>query len=220
MTMNFTETLDMARVLFRMYLNDGAGEFTKVLSSMAEQILRRSAGDLKVINGRFTTLLTGLLAIVYVNESEKIIRKSVDISQNFLAESDATAKKDCFVRDLSAFLRGLEQKSQQSLADQVILYLKSCSLKELQAMKIDTLADRFKYNKTYFCEKFKSERGLTLHEAMQEEKLNRALLALKAGQTGTVKELAAMIGFGDSAHFSRLFKDRFGFSPSETPRFE
>jgi len=220
MTMNFTETLDMARVLVRMYLNDGADEFTKVLSSMADQILRRAAGDLKVINGRFSTLLSGLLAIVYVHESEKIIRKSVDISQNFLAESDIAAKKECFVRDLSAVLRGLEQKSQQNLADQVVLYLKSCSLKELQGMKIDTLADRFHYNKTYFCEKFKSERGITLHEAMQEEKLNRALLALKAGQPGTVKELAAMIGFGDSAHFSRLFKDRFGFSPSETPRFE
>ena len=46
-------------------------------------------------------------------------------------------------------------------------------------------------------------------------RLERAKELLEQGQTGSIQEVAAAVGYEDAYHFSKLFKKRYGISPSQ-----
>jgi AraC-like DNA-binding protein len=58
---------------------------------------------------------------------------------------------------------------------------------------------------------FRRELGLSLRKYAQTLKLQAAAAYLRRGVTLT--EVAAVAGFADSAHFSKLWKQHFGFPP-------
>ena len=62
----------------------------------------------------------------------------------------------------------------------------------------------------------KGEMSVSIQELILKEKLRRAydLLQLKRGKV-TVRFLASHLGFLDPAHFSRVFKEAYGVSPSD-----
>lgn len=58
--------------------------------------------------------------------------------------------------------------------------------------------------------------GLTPNEYISEIRLQQAMNLLKTGSSSlNVKKLASLVGFKDEKYFSRLFKQRYGISPSQ-----
>lgn len=214
---DFTKTLEHSRYLLNVFQNRGIVVFRKVLWEVTEIILDNTRGDLPVIDGRFLTIVSGILSILYVNRSDQIIRKNVIISQGFLHESDPEAKRSRFIQDLAQFLENyLSESGGREFAEKVIFFLKTCSLEELKQVNTQSLAERHHLSKNYFADKFRKEQGATLHEAILDEKLNRALLILRnEGRGVSVKNLSWMLGFSDPVYFSRLFRKRFGIAPGE-----
>jgi AraC-like DNA-binding protein len=43
---------------------------------------------------------------------------------------------------------------------------------------------------------------------------------LEQGEAGSVQEAAAMVGYDDAYHFSKLFKKRFGITPTQARKLE
>lgn len=214
---DFTKTLENSRYLLNVFQNRGLGVFRKVLWEVTDVILEDARGALPVIDGRFLTIVSGILSVLYVNRSDQIIRKNVLVSQGFLHENDTEAKRDRFVQDLARFLETyLGEAGGREFSERVIFFLKTCSLEELKQVSTETLAERYQLSKNYFADKFRKEQGATLHEAISDEKLNRALLILRnEGRGVSVKNLSWMLGFSDPVYFSRLFRKRFGFNPTE-----
>ncbi|MBP7866689.1 MAG: helix-turn-helix transcriptional regulator [Acidobacteria bacterium] len=214
---DFTKTLENSRYLLNVFQNRGLGVFRKVLWEVTDVILEDARGALPVIDGRFLTIVSGILSVLYVNRSDQIIRKNVLVSQGFLHENDTEAKRDRFVQDLARFLETyLGEAGGREFSERVIFFLKTCSLEELKQVSTETLAERYQLSKNYFADKFRKEQGATLHEAISDEKLNRALLILRnEGRGVSVKNLSWMLGFSDPVYFSRLFRKRFGMSPGE-----
>lgn len=62
--------------------------------------------------------------------------------------------------------------------------------------------------------KLKSNAGLTPQQYIQEVRLNKAREWLEIGQYSSVKSVAYAVAMKDAKHFSKLFKKRFGKSPS------
>lgn len=61
---------------------------------------------------------------------------------------------------------------------------------------------------------FKVQTGTTVHQYQLNLKLDRAYDALIQNPTRSIKDLAVSYGFYDEFHFSKLFKRKFGISPS------
>lgn len=61
---------------------------------------------------------------------------------------------------------------------------------------------------------FKAQTGTTIHQYQLNLKLDRAYDALIQNPSRSIKDLAISYGFYDEFHFSKLFKRRFGKSPS------
>lgn len=60
---------------------------------------------------------------------------------------------------------------------------------------------------------FKRETGQTVHQYQLNLKLEMAFALVRTEPDRTLADIAANFGFYDAYHFSRLFKQRFGFSP-------
>lgn len=57
--------------------------------------------------------------------------------------------------------------------------------------------------------------GLTFSECVAEARLARVQTRLEAGDPARIIDIALDAGFGDIAHFNRLFRARFGMTPTE-----
>lgn len=83
-------------------------------------------------------------------------------------------------------------------------------------LSIDRVAAKFECSKRYVHKVFQGE-GLTLSQFVWQERLERCRTALAEPELAgrSITEIAFMWGFNSSAHFSKLFKARFGLSPSQ-----
>lgn len=81
-----------------------------------------------------------------------------------------------------------------------------------QPLTLDDLAARFYLNKTYMCSAFRSECGMTPVSFITHLRMHMAAVKLLDSRA-TVQEVAADVGYADSAYFSRLFKKAHGLSP-------
>ncbi len=62
---------------------------------------------------------------------------------------------------------------------------------------------------------FKSETGNAPIRYLINIRLEKAKELLEGGYEGSIQEVAAQVGYDDAYHFSKLFKKRYGISPSQ-----
>jgi AraC-like DNA-binding protein len=79
------------------------------------------------------------------------------------------------------------------------------SLKEF-ALQIGTNEFKLKYG-------FKELYGTTVHRFLMQERLRKAQMMIQYSDV-SLKSIAYTVGFKSMPHFSRAFKNRYGYSPS------
>ena len=103
-----------------------------------------------------------------------------------------------------------------------IRFSENASIGEIQAylihnykrnISLDELASRFYANKTYLCNMFKKECGMTLVEFLRDVRMCEAKRLLLTTDN-TIQAIATSIGYPDSAYFMKLFKRVTGLSPN------
>ena len=114
---------------------------------------------------------------------------------------------------------GLEVAADQSLSAQDRKFLKDLyALMEEELgnseLNISGIVDKLYMSHSKFIYKVKGLTGTTPLEFFKNYKLNRAAAMLKEGKYN-VTEVADMTGFSSQSHFSKVFKKKFGISPSE-----
>ena len=62
---------------------------------------------------------------------------------------------------------------------------------------------------------FKAETGDTPIRYLINIRLEKAKELLENGWEGSIQEVAMEVGYDDAYHFSKLFKKRYGVSPSK-----
>jgi len=77
---------------------------------------------------------------------------------------------------------------------------------------LDEIADYCHVSTSRFLHLFKEETGITYRRA---QLWNKLLKGMPQFGKRSLTEIAHGVGFSDSAHLSKIFKENFGFSPSE-----
>ena len=83
-----------------------------------------------------------------------------------------------------------------------------------EKISLDQIAENMYLSPFYISKIFKSETGDTPIRHLINIRLEKARELLESGYEGSIQEVAAMVGYDDAYHFSKLFKKRFGISPS------
>ena len=77
---------------------------------------------------------------------------------------------------------------------------------------LDNLAQHFYLSKNYLCDMFRSTTGTTVLNFLIKIRLAFAARLLQTSEH-SIREIADMVGYDDSAYFSRAFKKFYGVSP-------
>lgn len=82
------------------------------------------------------------------------------------------------------------------------------------AVTITSLAEQYHFNPNYLCRVFKREVGMPLTEYLIHTRLEKSCLMLRNTQI-LVNKIAEKCGYTDYFYFSRLFKRKYGITPSQ-----
>ncbi|NRB53976.1 MAG: response regulator [Saprospiraceae bacterium] len=110
------------------------------------------------------------------------------------------------------------RSSSRSPADELWLNQLNETIKEQMGafdFTIDRLGFHMAISRRQLSRKVKSLTGLTVHQYVQEIKLNEARRLLENQSKSTVKAIAYELGMKDVKHFSRLYLQRSGKRPSD-----
>jgi len=83
--------------------------------------------------------------------------------------------------------------------------------------KLDSYLESLPFSCDYLRKLFQKEFGVTPHQYLNNKRLQIAAEALvnTADSGNTVADIAVMCGFRDPLYFSRMFKKKYGMSPSQ-----
>lgn len=84
-----------------------------------------------------------------------------------------------------------------------------------EKISLDQIAENMYLSPFYISKIFKSETGDTPIRHLINIRLEKAKELLGDGYEGSIQEIAAIVGYDDAYHFSKLFKKHFGITPSQ-----
>ena len=87
-----------------------------------------------------------------------------------------------------------------------------------EKISLDQIAENMYLSPFYISKIFKSETGDTPIRHLINIRLEKAKEILENGGGGSIQEIAASVGYEDAYHFSKLFKKRYGISPSQAKK--
>ena len=99
----------------------------------------------------------------------------------------------------------------QESFDNVISYINSNFTKNITAAHI---SQRFGYDESYFCRKFKKSTGITVTNYIRTQRLEHARRLLEKTRE-SIRHIAISCGFIDAAYFTNCFKAMYGTSPKK-----
>jgi AraC-like DNA-binding protein len=212
-----TETLERAKFLVHLSLEKGSDAFAAELTLYAHSIAKTYPDDYKEVNRRFLALISGITAVFFDGQTERIIRNQLHLSDQFIHESSVEKKIELFVREVTQFVETHTQLSASTqLCSRVKLHLKLCSLDELRGLCVTSLAQHFGYHPDHFSKILKHEIDALPSDLIVEEKMRRAAMMIKGKPDRTnIKEIAFSLGYQDYSHFRSLIKKHLGTLPSK-----
>lgn len=106
---------------------------------------------------------------------------------------------------------GLRAENFEFSTDEIVKYL---SENITSNISLDKLAEHFHFGKTYLCVQFKKKTGKSIIDYFLDIKISKSKTLLRETKD-TIAQISDMLGFGSPEYFSRIFKKRTGYSPTE-----
>ncbi len=104
-----------------------------------------------------------------------------------------------------------ESANKKYVVEQIVNYFEDHYNEKIS---LDQIAENMYLSPYYISRIFKSETGNAPIHHLINIRLEKAKELLEGGYDGSIQEVAAMVGYEDAYHFSKLFKKKFGISPS------
>ncbi|MCU6713116.1 response regulator [Paenibacillus sp. J5C_2022] len=114
-------------------------------------------------------------------------------------------------KQLFEAMRVLKSQSLHPSVEQARLYLQEHYAEKINLQEV---ADAVAMSKTYLANLFKQETGVTIWNHLVEIRMKHARDLLLNSSLKSY-EIAYKVGYENSIHFSRLFKEQYGLTPAE-----
>ena len=108
-----------------------------------------------------------------------------------------------------------ESASKKYVVEQIMNYIEDHYSEKIS---LDQIAENMYLSPFYISRIFKNETGNAPIRHLINIRLEKAKELLEGGYEGSIQEVAARVGYDDAYHFSKLFKKRYGISPSQARR--
>lgn len=112
--------------------------------------------------------------------------------------------------------RSFESANKKYVVEQVVSYFEDHYAEKIS---LDQIAENMYLSPFYVSRIFKLETGDAPIRHLINIRLEKAKELLENGWEGSIQEVASQVGYDDAYHFSKLFKKRYGISPSKIRKF-
>jgi len=163
-------------------------------------------------NYPFTLLLINPLKI-FVRSNEifeaelELINKVQSMSKD-LINSKVKAKE--FKRRIGNIINELSKDNSNQIDDRILKCVEYLKRNKESKVSLTEVAQICHLSESRLLHLFKSETGITFRRAQLWNKISESISNLFQS---SITETAYKFGFSDSAHYSRTFKENFGFTP-------
>lgn len=99
------------------------------------------------------------------------------------------------------------------VSDNVVEYILTREVDDLENLTVNSIARKFKINRCYLSQRFKSDKQFSLHQYILMVKVLRSLVLLEGNEDITVEKLSRTMGFSSGDYFTRVFKKIIGTTP-------
>ncbi|MEF9917115.1 MAG: AraC family transcriptional regulator [Lachnospiraceae bacterium] len=100
---------------------------------------------------------------------------------------------------------------QETIVNQALRYISVHYKKDLD---IDTICNEVNFSKYYFCKIFKEHTGITIHQYVNEFRVNKSKELLSYSKL-SINAISTNVGFKNTLTYSRAFKNSMHMTPSE-----
>lgn len=143
---------------------------------------------------------------------ESVLEEKTENVFALLEENDEYNKLKSLLREHLQMLCSIDpQSGTEGLVERIRLYIDANYDKELD---LKSIARKFGISGNYLSRIFVKENGITFKRYVNALKIDKAKEYL-GGTALRIGEICERLGYHNVEHFSRLFKDETGFSPSE-----
>lgn len=140
-----------------------------------------------------------------------IYRKSEEDKYDLLLYSTIYELLYMLISDYKQFAIEKKLPSHYFMVEKVTKYIND-NLSE--TLDTSTIASNFNFSRTYFHKIFRSVTGKTLHEYIEEKRIQKATKLLLTDDY-TVTQIASECGFSSQSYFSYAFKRKMNITPKE-----
>jgi len=138
--------------------------------------------------------------------------------EDWLIELEATVTRSSLMSKIKSLIHELSHVVEQErsapdtpLSEKVKQYVMQYLA---DGVSLQSVADRFGMNASYFSRWFKFETGQNFVVFLKDTRIARAKSLIEQGRN-SMQEISQLIGYADIKHFYRVFKEYTGYSPSE-----
>ncbi len=209
-------SIDQEKILLACKTGDST-LLNNVLDSLVEGVMTYKI-DREIVNIKFIEFITYVVnAIPQDEELKENIIQLYEQAKNEIIQSETVSELQDKVKFYCTSLLALSNAKTESKAARMVgdaqEYIKNNYAR--YALALDEIASNIYISPNYLSKIFKKECNQTVVEYITEYRMQKAVELVEKYPNIQVNILAQKIGFSDPFYFSRLFKKRFGTSPSK-----
>jgi AraC-like DNA-binding protein len=180
--------------------------FCIIKSNVAHKLVSKSKVMIVLINP--SSIQGYNLSKLYLKNITNLeTENNVGYAGNIISENDISEKIDKIINQLIK-----NTKTDKILTDKrIIKALNYLDKKSEKIVSLKKLAEQVFLSESRFIHLFKHETGITFRRMQLWIKITKAMQLFENNKNFT--KIAHEVGFADSSHFSRTFKENFGIKP-------
>lgn len=128
--------------------------------------------------------------------------------------ADVSYVKKRLLEDMEQFIRNILEKYQKNSVQIVYRMKKIMEENYQQPLTLKYFADLYYFKEDYLSKMFKQEFGVNFIDYLTQLRMKKAEKLLREKEL-TVSDVAYLLGYNDPKYFCRIFKKRYGITPSK-----
>ena len=213
-TTNYEKSLSeyKKQIIIRLKQGDSTG-VSSFLELYSTDLFKSQTDINKIKNTMFELLVTARNETTLINTDFQ--SPSFDNAFSFFAQENNNLKIKEFVNNLlmeciNSINTSKKQKENPTIK-KICDYIQDHMSEDIS---LDTISEHTGMSTFYLSKLFKEEKGITFINFITNLRLDEAQKLLKETDL-SIKEITAHVGYNDQNYFSRIFRNKFGISPSE-----
>lgn len=200
------------QVILRLKAGDSTG--LKSIFELYCNQLTASESDLnKIKNAFFELIVTSRNITAEINSNFQNSAFS-DAFSVLSAQSDINMIKDYVLKTLLEYITVVataKEHKENPIIKKVCEYIYTHTQEDIS---LDQMAEYSNVSSFYLSKLFKEEKGVTFVNFLNDTRLEKSRDLLRNSEL-SIKEITAEVGYNDQNYFSRIFRNKYGVTPTE-----